>query len=84
MQPLEPDAFFHVFNRANGSELLFSSQENYQYFLKRYKHFIPSIAETYCYCLMPNHFHFLIKIKSEEELKMRPDFSKFPTKEVYL
>ncbi len=68
MQPLEPDCFFHVFNRANGNELLFSSTDNYHYFLKRYSYFISPIADTYCYCLMPNHFHFLIQIKGEEEL----------------
>src|SRR5699024_12693075 len=27
------------------------------------------IADTFCYCLMPNHFHFLVRIKSESVLK---------------
>src|ERR1035438_9553344 len=38
------------------------------FFLEKYKLYISPIADTYCYCLMPNHFHLLIKIKSEEEL----------------
>lgn len=81
MEPLEPNFFYHVFNRANGNEDIFSSSENYHYFLKRYSNFISQIANTYCYCLMPNHFHFLIQIKSEEQLKIHPDFSKFSTLE---
>ena len=27
------------------------------------------VADVYAYCLMPNHFHFLVKIKSESEIK---------------
>lgn len=81
MQPLDPDCFFHVYNRANGNENIFSSSENYRFFLKRYTDFISPIANTYCYCLMPNHFHFLIQIKSEKQLKAHSDFSKFSTLE---
>ena len=36
--------------------------------MDKYKFHISPIAETYCYCLMPNHFHFLIRIKSEAEV----------------
>jgi REP element-mobilizing transposase RayT len=32
-------------------------------FLKQYNRYVEAIADTYCYCLMPNHFHFLIRIK---------------------
>ncbi len=61
--PLEADQFFHIFNHANGSEQLFRNDDNYAYFLKKYhKHIVP-IADTYAYCLMPNHFHLLVKIK---------------------
>ena len=30
-----------------------------------YKH-INGIADTYAYCLMPNHFHLLVRIKTKE------------------
>ena len=66
--PLYPDAMYHVYNRANGNEKLFLSENNYSYFLKRYAYFISPIADLYSYCLMPNHFHFLIKIKSKNEI----------------
>src|SRR5690606_633713 len=64
---LEPDCTYHIFNRANGNEKLFLNDDNYRYFLKRYEHFISPIADTFCYCLMPNHFHFLVRIKAEVE-----------------
>lgn len=66
---LEPEVTYHIYNRANGNENLFQSDDNYSYFLRKYTEYISPIAYTYCYCLMPNHFHFLIRIKSEKELK---------------
>lgn len=68
MIPLEPDTFYHIYNRANGSEKVFLSDDNYSFFLRQYTTYISPIANSYCYCLMPNHFHLLISIKSEEEL----------------
>lgn len=65
---LEAHNFYHIYNRANGREKLFGSRDNYMFFLKRYKNLICPITETFAYCLMPNHFHFLVKIKSDEEL----------------
>lgn len=66
---LKPENTYHVYNRANGNEKLFLSDENYCYFLKKYDEYIYPIADTFCYCLMPNHFHFLIRIKEESVLK---------------
>jgi len=65
---LRPDCYYHVYNRAVGDEKLFYTEKNYTYFLKKYSEHIPFIADTFAYCLMPNHFHFLIKIKSEKDV----------------
>ncbi len=66
--PLIPDATYHIFNHINGEGQLYKTEENYRYFLDLYKKYISPIAETFCYCLMPNHFHFLIRVKSEEHV----------------
>ncbi|WP_339612080.1 hypothetical protein [uncultured Planktosalinus sp.] len=65
---LEPESTYHIYNRANGNEQLFLSDDNYRYFLKKYDNYIAPIADTFCYCLMPNHFHFLVRIKRESEV----------------
>ena len=65
---LSSDSIYHIYNRANGNELLFKTEDNYRYFLQKYDSYISLIAETYCYCLMPNHFHFLVRIKGENDL----------------
>lgn len=69
MIPLEPDKFYHIYNRANGNDSIFVVPDNYHFFLKKYKEHLHPIVDTYAYCLMPNHFHFLICIKSQEEIE---------------
>lgn len=66
---LAPNQYHHCINHAVGSELLFREEANYHYFLEKYKKYIAPITTTYAYCLMPNHFHFLIRIHSVETLQ---------------
>jgi putative transposase len=65
---LKPETIYHIYTHANGAENLFISEENYIYFLKKYLHYIYPVAETYAYCLMPNHFHLMIETRKEEEV----------------
>ena len=67
--PLSSENYYHIYNHTNGSDNLFLNSENYRYFLQRYATFISPIADTFAYCLMPNHIHFLIRIKSELDLQ---------------
>ena len=80
---MQPGMFYHIYNHANGFENLFRSDENYRYFLQQWGKYIDPVAETYAHCLMPNHFHFLIKIKEEKEVqanfKLELTFGKFKT-----
>jgi putative transposase len=63
--PLVPGCYYHIYNRGNNRENIFHEQKNYYYFIKLYtKHILP-VADTYAYCLMKNHFHFLIQIKED-------------------
>lgn len=81
--PLEPGKQYHIYNHANGKEQLFLNPGNYHYFLKRYKELVSPYLNTFTYCLMPNHFHLLVQIKPEEELKSLPAFrSEKPIPEV--
>lgn len=65
---LQPGYFYHIFNRGNNRENIFLEQENYAYFLRLYHKYITPLAHTYAYALLPNHFHFLISIRNEEQL----------------
>jgi putative transposase len=63
---LVPEQFYHLYNRAVGSEKLFLNEENYRFFLSKINTYIPAIATIYAYCLLPNHFHFFVKIKTQQ------------------
>ena len=65
---LDFDTHYHIFNHANGFENLFREAKNYQYFLEKYEKHIHPIAETISWCLMPNHFHVLVRIKTRQEI----------------
>ncbi|MDQ7948891.1 MAG: hypothetical protein REI78_11345 [Pedobacter sp.] len=64
-----PDGYYHLFNHAVGFDNLFRSHDNYLFFLARYEKYIYPVAKTFVYCLMPNHFHFLIQIRNEESIR---------------
>lgn len=63
-----PEEIYHIYNRANGSEKVYLNENDYYHFLTKYKHYISPIVDTFAYCLLPNHFHLMVKIKSEIEL----------------
>lgn len=62
-------SFYHVYNRGNRKQNIFISNRDYERFLKRAltykKKFEISILS---YCLMPNHFHFLLKQDSDASI----------------
>jgi putative transposase len=62
-EPFEPGCWYHVFNHARGSDVIFSIESDYKTFLSLTEKYILPIARVYAYCLMPNHFHFLVQIK---------------------
>ena len=74
--------FYHVFNRASGKQLLFKEEQNYYYFLNRFNHYLGDYLIIYAWSLIPNHFHFLVQVKEENEmpkLDKKIDFNKLIT-----
>ncbi len=74
--PLQYGKYYHIFNRGNNRENIFVEERNYRYFLQLYAKHVMPIADTYAYCLLRNHFHFLVRIKTVEE----QDLSGLPRK----
>ncbi len=62
-EKFEPTIFYHVYNRGINGNNIFFEDKNHQYFLKKWKELLAPFFETYAYCLMPNHFHFLVYVK---------------------
>jgi putative transposase len=80
--PLQYGKYYHVFNRGNNRENIFIEERNYRYFLELYARHIMPVADTYADCLLRNHFHFLVRIKTveEQDLTGLEDLSGLPRK----
>ena len=75
---LVPGKIYHINSRTIGNELLFRNAGNYAYFLRRYADFCSNHFATFCYCLLPNHFHLLVQVKeSTNEAAALSAFSNF-------
>jgi putative transposase len=71
----EEGHFYHIYNRTIDKQLMFRSDDNFEFFLKKYNEYLSPVADTFAYCLLGNHFHFLIRIK--ESLTASPDLTTF-------
>lgn len=60
---------YHLINRGNGRQQVFHKDQDYQAFVKLLGEAGERIPVTLlAYCLMPNHFHLLVKPNSGAEL----------------
>ena len=60
---LRPSCYYHIYNRGNHRRNIFFEQKNYHHFLTKWATYIEPIAETYSFCLLPNHYHILVRIR---------------------
>jgi putative transposase len=75
--PLYKDKLYHLYNRGNGNEKIFFNEENYFYFLRQYEKYLSDVVDTFAYCLLPNHFHLLGRIKLDRPEIVSEKFRKF-------
>ena len=55
---------YHIYNRGNNKNEIFFNRGNYLFFIRKIrKHLLPH-CHLLAYCLMKNHFHFLIYKKT--------------------
>jgi len=57
---------FHIYNRGNNSDKVFYSRSNYLFFIEKMNTYISPYADILAWCLMPNHFHFMVSVNEVE------------------
>ena len=72
----ESGRFYHVYNRTIDKQKMFANEGNYVFFLKKFSFYLNNLIEVYAYCLLDNHFHFLIRIKENESSDLHEVVSK--------
>ncbi len=62
--PIFPDHYYHVYDRANTNGLIvFKDDLDREVFMQRWWKYSLPFFDTYAYCLLPDHFHLVIKVK---------------------
>ena len=81
VEPLLPDKYYHIYNLGINGETIFKKKSDYQLFLDKYAFHVTPYINTFAYCLLDNHFHFLIQVKPSEELFKEAE-KKYPRKKI--
>jgi putative transposase len=63
--PFAPDVYYHFYNRGNNRQIVFFESANYLYFLGGIKKYLVPFVQVVAYCLMPTHYHVLLRVKSQ-------------------
>ncbi|KIA92779.1 hypothetical protein OC25_15415 [Pedobacter kyungheensis] len=66
---IEEGCCYHVYNRGNNKGKIFFENRNYYYFLLQFKKYVLPSTDVFAYCLMPNHFHFFIRVNNKTEFE---------------
>ena len=74
---MSPGNFYHIYHHANGKENLFIENRNYEFFVEKFIKYPLPFLKVHAYCIMPNHFHFLIYVKDYDEIRFLEDFQVF-------
>ena len=65
-EEFQKSEYFHFYNHAVFGELLFRKNDDYLYFLDKFKNNLKKYPLTVVsYCLMPNHYHFFLRQDSK-------------------
>ncbi len=62
-QSIESESFYHIFNRGINGQRIFITEQNFEFFMIKAKMYLLPYFAVYAYCLMNNHFHFLLRAK---------------------
>lgn len=65
----QPNMPYHIYNRGNRKSDIFIDDRDYKRFIKRLKEYKEDYdINLLCFCLLPNHFHFLLKAPNESSI----------------
>jgi len=60
---------YHLFYSGNPKEAVFRLEKDYYSFLDLLRKYVSPIVYLYAYCLLPSHFHLLLRIKDKKKIE---------------
>ncbi|NOY98926.1 MAG: transposase [Chloroflexi bacterium] len=73
--PFVPSVSYHLYNRGNNRQRIFFEDENYLYFIAGIRRYLLPVVEILAYCLMPTHYHLLVRVKPDASWQQSSDIS---------
>ena len=70
-----PGYYYHIYNRSVEGVLLFREKKNYRFFLNKLQRYLLPSVKILAYCLMPNHYHLLVKVITNDFSKAMQRFA---------
>ena len=68
-----PGHYYHIYNRGARRKSIFYTSANYLFVLRKLKRYCLEFDLTLiAYCLMPNHYHFLVRQNGENRAGLLP------------
>jgi putative transposase len=74
----EPENMYYLRTQSIAQDYVFKSPWDYTHFLNAYQNYTLHIADTLTYCILPNQFHFIIRIQNNATTRKWLDKSKNP------
>jgi putative transposase len=68
---ISANEIYHVYNQGNNGEHIFYSDADYLEFLRLFRKHVFNHCKVLAWCLMPNHFHFLLYVSQESAIIKR-------------
>ena len=66
-------AYYHIYNRGANRQSIFRSDENYKFCLRLMQQYRQALnISVIAYCLMPNHYHWLVRQDGEATAGLLP------------
>jgi len=67
MEPIKVGNYYHIYNRGAGKRDIFRSHHDFSEFIQKYYYYLFPSIQTFAWCLLNNHFHALIRIRTHAE-----------------
>ncbi len=67
LEKIDKNNHYHIYNRGINGAPIFKSEENKRYFLSLFDKYLKDKISVLAFCLMDNHYHFLVEIIADEK-----------------
>jgi putative transposase len=65
------NTLYHIHNQGNNKEIIFKERKDYLLFISKMQALVKPNCDILSYCLMPNHFHFIVQTNAQSIEKLK-------------